>query len=218
MGNRFRDVAGYHSIIKAHGVIAAITFLGIVPGAILIARFYSPNPHFARRLHIWMQVLTVLLSTVVFVLGWFAVGRQRSLTNPHHGIGLAIYILIIAQMFWGWFMHKRRGHRRPHIPLKVMVSNGDTRIYTYVFASVDGSVLTGSVAPLAGTYHCSSWYRSDTARPYLVWLSQVALHPLHIGYVRAGSRLFYSHLSSRTSPWRRLRYSRQLFVRPRSDR
>lgn len=138
MGNRFKDVAGYHSIIKAHGVIAAIIFLGIVPGAILIARFYSPNPHFARRLHIWMQVLTVFLSTVVFVLGWFAVGRERSLTNPHHGIGLAIYVLIIAQMFWGWFVNKRsKGRRRPHIPLKLMVSTGSPGSNKTCFLTLD---------------------------------------------------------------------------------
>lgn len=124
MGNRFREMAGYHPLIAAHGVIAAITFLGIVPGAILIARFYSPSPYWARRIHIWMQVLTVLLSTVVFVLGWFAVGPKRSLTNPHHGIGLAIYVMIMAQTLWGWFIYGRlKDRRRPHIPLKLMVSS-----------------------------------------------------------------------------------------------
>ncbi|KAL1956862.1 hypothetical protein VTO42DRAFT_6710 [Malbranchea cinnamomea] len=122
MGNRFRDMAGYHSLIAAHGVLAAITFLGLVPSAILIARFYSANPYWARRLHIWMQVLTVFLTTVVFVLGWFAVGPRRSLTNPHHGIGLAIYVLLFAQTFWGWFIHKSsRVRRRPHISLRLML-------------------------------------------------------------------------------------------------
>lgn len=123
MGNRFREMAGYHSLIMAHGILAAITFLGLVPGAILIARFYSPNPYWARRIHIWMQVLTVFLSTVVFVLGWFAVGPQRSLTNPHHGIGLAIYVLIMAQTFWGWIIYRRlKDRRRPRVSLKLMVS------------------------------------------------------------------------------------------------
>ena len=123
MGNRFKNMPGYHSLIRAHGVIAAITFLGLVPAAILIARFYSPRPYWALRLHIWLQVLTLFLSTVVFVLGWFAVGPARSLTNPHHGIGLAIYVLVIFQTFWGWLVHKReKGKRRLHIPLKLMVS------------------------------------------------------------------------------------------------
>lgn len=41
MGNRFKDMAGYHSIIIAHGVIATIVFLGIVPTSIFIIRYYS---------------------------------------------------------------------------------------------------------------------------------------------------------------------------------
>ncbi|PGH06847.1 hypothetical protein GX51_02092 [Blastomyces parvus] len=122
MGNRFREMAGYHSLIRAHGVIAAITFLGLIPTAILMARFYSPSPFWALRYHIWLHVLSLFLSTVVFVLGWFAVGPRRSLTNPHHGIGLAIYVMIIFQTFWGWFVHKRtKGKRLFHMPLKVMV-------------------------------------------------------------------------------------------------
>lgn len=124
MGNRFRDMPGYHSLIRAHGGIAALTFLGLVPAAILIARFYSPRPYWALRLHIWLQVLTLFLSTVVFVLGWFAVGPARSLTNPHHGIGLAIYVMVIFQTLWGYLVHKReKGKRRRHIPLKLMVGS-----------------------------------------------------------------------------------------------
>jgi hypothetical protein len=125
MGNRFKDMAGYHSIIIAHGVIAAIVFLGIVPMSTLIIRYYSRwNPYWAFKLHAWGQALTLLLSTVVFVLGWFAVGPQRSLTNPHHGIGLAIYVLVIFQVLWGWFVHKVESKRqRVHVPLKLVVSN-----------------------------------------------------------------------------------------------
>ncbi|OQD79359.1 hypothetical protein PENANT_c053G08443 [Penicillium antarcticum] len=122
MGNRFKDMAGYHSIIIAHGVIAAIVFLGIVPISTLIIRYYSRwNPYWAFKLHAWGQVLTLLLSTVVFVLGWFAVGPERSLTNPHHGIGLAIYVLVIFQVLWGWFVHKVESKRqRVHVPLKLV--------------------------------------------------------------------------------------------------
>ncbi|OAX77554.1 hypothetical protein ACJ72_08146 [Emergomyces africanus] len=115
-------MAGYHSLIRAHGIIAAITFLCLIPTAILMARFYSPSPYWALRYHIWLHILSLFLSTVVFVLGWFAVGPKRSLTNPHHGIGLAIYVMIIAQTIWGWFVHKRtKGKRLFHVPLKVML-------------------------------------------------------------------------------------------------
>lgn len=122
MGNRFRELPQYHDLIRAHGIIAAITFLGIVPSAILIVRFYGRNPRMALRFHIWLQILTVLLTTVIFVLGWFAVGPSRSLTNPHHAIGLTIYVLVLFQAIGGWWVHKReKGKRRMYEPVKVMV-------------------------------------------------------------------------------------------------
>ena len=123
MGNRFRELPEYHNLIRAHGIIAAITFLLIVPSAIMILRFYGRNPRAALRYHIWLQILTVLLATVVFVLGWIAVGPARKLTNPHHGIGLSIYILIWVQALGGWWVHHReKAKRRLYEPLKVIVS------------------------------------------------------------------------------------------------
>jgi len=101
MGNRFSTIEQYHHIVTAHGVLAAITFLFIVPAAVMIARFYTRRPGFARRYHAYLQVLVVGLTTVVFILGWFAVGPSRSLTNPHHGIGVAIYVLILLQAIGG---------------------------------------------------------------------------------------------------------------------
>ncbi|KAF2756520.1 hypothetical protein EJ05DRAFT_532468 [Pseudovirgaria hyperparasitica] len=122
MGNRFLDMPGYHSIIKGHGIVAAITFLGVVPAAIMIAAFYHRNARMALRYHIWLQILTVLLSTVVFVLGWFAVGQARSLTNPHHGIGLTLYIFILLQATFGaWTHHREKGKDRIRIPFKLFL-------------------------------------------------------------------------------------------------
>ncbi|EED17119.1 conserved hypothetical protein [Talaromyces stipitatus ATCC 10500] len=119
MGNRFRDMDGYHSMIVAHGVIATIVFLGFVPAAVMIVRYYSIyDRYWAYKYHVWLQILTLLLSTVVFVLGWFAVGPKRSLTNPHHGIGLALYVMVIFQAVWGWFSRKiERGRRHYRSPL-----------------------------------------------------------------------------------------------------
>ena len=124
MGNRFREMSGYHSLIRAHGVIAAIVFLFIVPAAILTLRFHSRNTRRAIHIHIWLQILTVLLTTVIFVLGWFAVGPERSLTNPHHGIGLAIYVLVLAQTIGGWWVNRKERKRRTlYTPLTAMVSS-----------------------------------------------------------------------------------------------
>jgi hypothetical protein len=123
MRNRFASFAEYHNLIAAHGILAAITFLFMVPFAIFMARFYHRNPRLALRLHIWTQLLVFFFATVIFVLGWFAVGPERSLTNPHHGIGLALYVMIIFQVLYGGCVHHREKKKiRYKIPLKLMVS------------------------------------------------------------------------------------------------
>jgi len=124
MGNRFQGLAQYHTLILGHGVIAAITFLGVLPAAILIASFYHRNPRLALRVHIYLQILTVILTTIIFVLGYFAVGPDRSLTNPHHGIGLAIYVLVLLQAIGGSIIHRiEKGKTRYYIPIKLMVTS-----------------------------------------------------------------------------------------------
>ena len=148
MGNRFAELPQYHLLIRGHGVIAAITFLFIVPFAILIKRF-GPNLRLSVRVHIWLQILTVLLTTVIFVLGWFAVGPNRSLTNPHHGIGLAIYILVLAQFIGGWWVHSRqRKHRSLSEPIKAMVRLACSQI-------VDATADRFKAASLARTRNCA---------------------------------------------------------------
>lgn len=110
MGNRFSTLTEYHSLIIGHGVIAAITFLFIIPIAVFIARFYSRRPGYAIRYHAYLQIITVGFSTVVFVLGFIAVGPPRNLTNPHHGIGVAIYVMILVQAFGGSLIRRITGH------------------------------------------------------------------------------------------------------------
>jgi hypothetical protein len=124
MGNRFRELPQYHSLIRGHAIVAALVFIGIVPAAILIAKFGQRNPSLSLKLHVYLQILTVLLTTVVLILGWFAVGPERALTNPHHGIGVAIYVLVLVQFLWGWLMFKieRRKKAAPSVlPKKVYI-------------------------------------------------------------------------------------------------
>ncbi|OTA95107.1 hypothetical protein M434DRAFT_394000 [Hypoxylon sp. CO27-5] len=106
MGNRFATVPQYHQLITGHGVLAVITFLFLVPASVMYARFRPYGT--SIRFHAYLQILAVGLSTVVFVLGWFAVGPNRSLTNPHHGIGLAIYTMILVQLVGGALVHRIR--------------------------------------------------------------------------------------------------------------
>lgn len=101
MGNRFSTLEQYHSLILGHGVLAAITFLFIVPLAVLLIRFYARKPGQAIKYHAYLQILAVGFTTIVFILGFIAVGPPRNLTNPHHGIGVAIYVLVLLQAVGG---------------------------------------------------------------------------------------------------------------------
>lgn len=111
MGNRFSTMTQYHSIILAHGILAALVFLFLVPGAVMIKRFRRSRTHETNtRFHAYLNILAVGFTTVVFILGFFAVGPPRSLTNPHHGIGVAIYVLILLQAFGGRLIMRIHGH------------------------------------------------------------------------------------------------------------
>ncbi|KAK5126690.1 hypothetical protein LTR85_009624 [Meristemomyces frigidus] len=112
MANRFRALPEYHRLIAGHGVLAAIVFLLIVPAAVFSAKFMRSDPRRAVKLHVYLQILTVFLLTVVVVLGYFAVGPERSLTNPHHGIGIAIYVAVLVQFIFGWIMSKIERRRK----------------------------------------------------------------------------------------------------------
>ena len=120
MGNRFKGLPEYHQLILGHGVLAAITFIGIMPLAIFLAKYGKdwPGARASFKLHVYLQILTVFLTTVILVLGWFAVGPERSLSNPHHGIGVAIYVLILFQFIYGtcWY---RRERKRTTFPTKL---------------------------------------------------------------------------------------------------
>lgn len=118
MGNRFAGVAEYHTLVKGHGIVAVITFLFIVPAAIMYARFFGRDVGRARHVHIYLNVMALLLSTVVLVLGWFAVGPARSLTNPHHGLGVAIYVLMWVQSIGGrWVYGRVKARAMNRLPL-----------------------------------------------------------------------------------------------------
>ncbi|KAL8842645.1 MAG: hypothetical protein Q9170_000420 [Blastenia crenularia] len=112
MGNRFRELNGYRNLILAHGVMAALTFLLFVPSAIMFMRFKRHRPN-AVRFHVWLQILTFLTATVIIILGFVAVGPKRSLTNPHHGIGLALYVMIVFQFFGGAWIRRKERKKRP---------------------------------------------------------------------------------------------------------
>lgn len=138
MGNRFAGNSFYRNLIIGHGVLAALTFLAVVPAAILVAAFYYRKPRLALRLHIGLQIFTVVLTIIVFILGAVAVGSARALTNPHHGIGVAILVLVLVQAIGGAIVHRiEKGKVRYYIPLKLMV---DARLPFSAFANTCSSI------------------------------------------------------------------------------
>lgn len=193
MGNRFAQQPQYSNLIKAHGILAAITFLAVVPAAILILRFYGRNPRWALRFHIWLQILTVLLTTVIFVLGWLAVGPSRSLTNPHHGIGLAIYVLVLFQFIVGWWVHRReKMKRRLYEPLKVMVRFPTAFLRLFLYFQ-----LTKVVPSLDWSLHRSSRACTDTPRTHALRISSCPVCTVRIGCLYAACRLLCFNASAR---------------------
>jgi uncharacterized membrane protein len=106
MGNRFSTLTQYQGLVLAHGLLAVIVFLFLIPFSVMTARFYSRRPGWAIKYHAQLNVFSVLLLVPVFILGYFAVGPQRSLTNPHHGIGVAIFTLFLLQVFGGWVVRR----------------------------------------------------------------------------------------------------------------
>ena len=111
MGNRFSTLTQYHHIILAHGILAALVFLLFIPTAVMTVRFYTGRPGFAVRYHARLQIISALLLIVVFMLGNLAVGPKRSLTNPHHGIGVAIFVLFLVQFIGGRLIyHIQKAH------------------------------------------------------------------------------------------------------------
>ncbi|KAG6014170.1 hypothetical protein E4U43_006856 [Claviceps pusilla] len=101
MGNRFATLPQYHRIVLAHGIMAALIFLLFVPVSVMLARFYSREPGYAIVYHAQLHIFSGLMLLAVFILGFFAVGPERNLTNPHHGIGVAIFVLFILQLVGG---------------------------------------------------------------------------------------------------------------------
>jgi len=115
MGNRFATLTQYHTLVKAHGVMAAMVFLIIVPFAVMTARFYRGSVGLAVAYHAMGHVVAGLMLLAIFILGYFCVGPERSLTNPHHGIGVAIFVMFILQLVGGRLIKnigKARSFRR----------------------------------------------------------------------------------------------------------
>jgi hypothetical protein len=83
------------------------------------------------------------------------VGPERSLSNPHHGIGVALYTLVLVQFFGGALIHRiEKGKSRWKIPLKLMVSGPTTIVEHYT------DMICSSTNGLVERLPCSVLHRS----------------------------------------------------------
>lgn len=175
MGNRFSTVTEYHSLIIAHAVMAAIIFLFLIPFSVMTARFYANRPGWAVKYHAQMNILAGLMLLAVFLLGYFAVGPERSLTNPHHGIGVAIFVLFILQMVGGRLVR----HITKSRSLRIMIHQWSGRAI---------SLLGIAQVPLGLTLYGSP---KSLFILYAVWMSFLLILYFILSYQSEGRREFY---------------------------
>ncbi|KAK6539439.1 hypothetical protein TWF694_009663 [Orbilia ellipsospora] len=98
-------------IIIAHSIFAAFAWLFFAPLAIVVARFFktakSGRGRIWFRIHFLLQIGTVILMIITFVLGYFAVGpgSKHQFKNPHLQIGAAVFAATLAQALSGILNH-----------------------------------------------------------------------------------------------------------------
>jgi len=103
-GERSHQDAYYRRLIVAHAVFAILAILVTVPLAVVSTRYtkhLQPKGRWMKN-HAILNTLTVIFITIVFTLGYFAVGTSGNIfDNVHHRIGLTIFIAILLQFFFG---------------------------------------------------------------------------------------------------------------------
>lgn len=155
--------------------MGALIFLLIVPFSVMIVRFYDRRPGYAIRYHGQLQVLASLMLLVVFILGFFAVGPSRALSNPHHGIGVAIFVLFLLQLIGGRLVR--------HI-----TKSRSLRIIIHQWSGRAIGILGIVQVPLGMTLYGSPKYLFIL---YAVWMSFLVLLYFILTYRAAGRREFY---------------------------
>ncbi|KAK0520722.1 hypothetical protein OC834_004870 [Tilletia horrida] len=95
-------------LFLAHVIIMSIAWMGLVPAGILIGRYgrtYFSSSWF--KIHRAVQISAVVLITIGFALGVSGVTDAGipHFDTAHQKLGLAMFILVIIQAFWGQIGH-----------------------------------------------------------------------------------------------------------------
>jgi Kef-type K+ transport system membrane component KefB len=116
----------YNKIVVAHLVFAILTFLVLVPSAILIARFgrtYFKWYHHHRNI----QLVSIAFFLVAFFLGISAAYPAPVGEQTHYQVGVAIFVLYFVQIALGMGAHRylrKTGQRYigyVHAPLGLII-------------------------------------------------------------------------------------------------
>ncbi|KAK0526268.1 hypothetical protein OC834_004869 [Tilletia horrida] len=108
-GPKFRDLSNVTTrLFLAHMIIMSIAWMGFVAAGILVGRY--GRTLFTSKwfpIHRGIQVSAVILITIGFALGVSAVHHSGSshFDNVHKRTGLAMFILVWIQAFWGQISH-----------------------------------------------------------------------------------------------------------------
>ena len=138
----------------------------------MIIRFNSRRPDTAVRLHGQLNIFSCLFLVAIFALGFFAVGPERSLTNPHHGLGVAIFVLFLLQLVGGRLIV----HITKSRSLRIMIHQWSGRTIA----------LLGIVQiPLGLTLYGSPLYLFVL---YTLWMVFLLVVYFILSYIRAGRR------------------------------
>lgn len=141
----------------------------------MTARFYASRPGWAVKYHAQVNILAGLMLIAVFILGYFSVGPERSLTNPHHGIGVAIFTLFLIQLVGGRLIRRITKARS----LRIMIHQWFGRAIA----------LLGIVqVPLGLTLYGSPLYLFIL---YAVWMAILVVIYFILSYQAAGQRDVY---------------------------
>jgi cytochrome b561 len=116
----------YNKGVMAHLIFMVLTFLVLVPAAILIARFgrtyFNWFPH-----HRNIQLLAVVFIVIGFALGVSAAKPSPLNEETHYQVGVAVFILFFFQVILGLITHeyKKRSGKRwlgyVHAPLGLII-------------------------------------------------------------------------------------------------
>lgn len=152
-----------------------MVFLFIVPASVMLARFYSKRPGFAIVYHAQLHIFAFVLLFAAFILPFFAVGPKRNLSNPHHGIGVAVFVMFILQIVGGRLVR----HITKLRSLRIMIHQWSGRII---------AILGIIQVPLGLTLYGSPKYLFIL---YAVWMAILVAIYFVLSYRSEGRREMY---------------------------